>query len=203
MLQSNKSPGRTVGQSGPAAWPAKSTDFNPLGCYTWGRLEVFYLLRQQRVEDGELIRNALEHFWAQGTVLNCTQGQSFGHYLVTCGNTSSQLFILLCSSPFKIIWTITDRRRFLHILRVQPTRCNVSQFIYFCKTLFMFQTVFTSVIRSSKLHIQRQVCVRPLLLPAASLARLAAGSSIGLTRIWRCLCSFELLMMDGKPVWNM
>ena len=33
---------------------------------------------------------------------------------------------------------------------VQPTRCNVSQFIYFCKTLYMFQTVFPFIIRSSK-----------------------------------------------------
>jgi hypothetical protein len=39
----------------------------------------------------------------------------------------------------------------------------------------MFQTVFPSIIRSSKLHIQRQVFVRPILLPAASLVRLAAG----------------------------
>jgi len=57
-------------------------------------------------------------------------------------------------------------------------------------TLYMFQTVFPSII-SSKLHIQRQVFVRPILLPAASVARLAAGSSNG-------TCSFELLMMDGK-----
>jgi hypothetical protein len=35
------------------------------------------------------------------------------------------------------------------------------------------------------------------------LARLAVESSIGLTNTWRCLRSFELLMMDGKPVWNM
>ena len=34
----------------------------------------------------------------------------------------------------------------------------------------MFQTVFPSIIRSSKLHIQRQVFVRPKLLPAAGLA---------------------------------
>ena len=54
------------------------------------------------------------------------------------------------------------------------------KFIYFCKTLYMFQTVFPSIIRSSKLHIQRQAFVRPLLLPAATLARLAAGSSNGL-----------------------
>jgi len=47
----------------------------------------------------------------------------------------------------------------------------------------MFQTGFPSIIRSSKLHIQRQVLVRLLLVFAASLARLAAGSSNGLTRL--------------------
>ena len=41
-------------------------------------------------------------------------------------------------------------------------------FIYFCKTIYMFQTVFPSIIRSSKLHIERQAFVRLLLLPAAS-----------------------------------
>jgi len=30
------------------------------------------------------------------------------------------------------------------------------------------------------------------------LPRLAPGSSNGLTNTWRCMCSFELLMMDGK-----
>jgi len=64
----------------------------------------------------------------------------------------------------------------------QSTTNKMQRFtIYFCKTLFMFQTVFPPIIRSSKLHIQRQVFDRPILLPAASLARLAAGSSIGLT----------------------
>jgi len=29
------------------------------------------------------------------------------------------------------------------IRRVQPTKCKVSQFIYFCKTLYMFQTVLS------------------------------------------------------------
>jgi len=55
------------------------------------------------------------------------------------------------------------------ILRAQPTRYEFSKFIYFCKTLYMFQTVYPSIIRSSKLHIQRQALVRPILLPAASL----------------------------------
>jgi hypothetical protein len=55
------------------------------------------------------------------------------------------------------------------------------KFINFSQTLYMFQTVFRPIISSSKLHIQRQVFVRPLLLPAAGLARLAAGGSNGLT----------------------
>jgi len=68
-----------------------------------------------------------------------------------------------------------------YIRRVQPKRFKVSQFIYFCKTLYMFQTCFPSIIRSSKLHIQRQVADRPIPLPAGSPVRLAAGSTIGLT----------------------
>jgi len=42
-------------------------------------------------------------------------------------------------------------------------------FLYFFKTFYMFQTIFPSIIRSSKLHIQHQAFVRPLLLLAASL----------------------------------
>jgi len=53
------------------------------------------------------------------------------------------------------------------IRRVQPTRCNVSQFIYICKMLYMFQTGFT-------VHHQE-------LKTAASPGGLAAGSSNGLT----------------------
>jgi len=32
---------------------------------------------------------------------------------------------------------------------------------------------------------------------------LAAGSNNGLTNAWRSMCCFELLMIDGKTVWNM
>jgi len=80
------------------------------------------------------------------------------------------------------VWNL--KQTAISIRRVQATSCDVSQFIYFCKTLYTFQTGFPSIIRSSKLHIQRQVFVRPVLLPAASLARLAAGSSTGLTNTW-------------------
>jgi len=57
------------------------------------------------------------------------------------------------------------------ILRVQPTRCDISQFIYSCKTLYMFQTGFPSIIRSSKLHIQRQATVSYQLLAVLASSR--------------------------------
>jgi hypothetical protein len=40
------------------------------------------------------------------------------------------------------------------------------EFIYFCITLYMFRTVFPSIIRSSGLYIQQQVYVIQILLPA-------------------------------------
>jgi len=43
------------------------------------------------------------------------------------------------------------------------------KFIYFCKTLYTFHTVFPSIIGNTKLHMQRQAFVRLLLLSAASL----------------------------------
>ena len=39
--------------------------------------------------------------------------------------------------------------------------------IYFCKTLYIFETGSQSIIKSPKLHTQRQAFVRQLLLPAA------------------------------------
>jgi len=78
----------------------------------------------------------------------------------------------------------------------------------------MFRTAIPSIIRGSRLHIQQQAYVKHLLLPAASedemeLKRssisspLAAGSSRCLTYACCCMCSLELLMMDGKTVRNM
>ena len=43
----------------------------------------------------------------------------------------------------------------------------LSQIIYSRKTLYMFWTVFPSIIRSSRLHIQHQTYVKQLLLTAA------------------------------------
>jgi len=47
----------------------------------------------------------------------------------------------------------------------KPTRCtNVSNLFYFGMILYMFQTVFPSIIRSSRLYIQQQAFVKQILL---------------------------------------
>ena len=63
---------------------------------------------------------------------------------------------------------ITSNNIYPHSQTYNQEDATFLKFIYFCKTPYMFQTVFPSIIRSSKLHIQRQVFVRPLLLPADS-----------------------------------
>jgi len=59
------------------------------------------------------------------------------------------------------------------------------KFIYFRMALYMFRTVFPSVIRRSRLYIQQQAYVKQTLLSAC------------------CMYSLQLLMMDGKTVRNM
>ena len=77
--------------------------------------------------------------------------------------------IFFCDNNCAFVGLVKNDKETMCIRRVQPTRRKVSQFIYFCNTLYKFQTVFPSIVRSSKLNIQSQVFVRPLLLPAASL----------------------------------
>jgi len=48
----------------------------------------------------------------------------------------------------------------------QTRRTNVSNLFYFGMTLYMFRTVFPSIIRSSRLYIQQQAYVKQLLLTA-------------------------------------
>ena len=56
---------------------------------------------------------------------------------------------------YVVVVAVTAVCVFSVVRRVQQTKCDVSHFVYFCKMLYMFQTVFPSIIRSSKLHIQR------------------------------------------------
>ena len=55
---------------------------------------------------------------------------------------------------------------------VKPARCtNVLNLFYFGMTLYMFRTVFPSIIRSSRLYIQQQAFVKEILLSACSRVR--------------------------------
>jgi len=48
---------------------------------------------------------------------------------------------------------------------IKPTRCtNVSNVFYFGMTIYVFRTVFPSVIRRSRLYIQQQAFVKQILL---------------------------------------
>jgi hypothetical protein len=75
----------------------------------------------------------------------------------------------------------------IRLLHLQNTTNKMQLFsVYFVhKTLYMFWVVSPPIIRSTKLYIQRQAFVRPLLLPAAIAdemnisSTIAASSSIG------------------------
>jgi len=107
-----------------------------------------------------LVWHAVGRFFRMDGINNVTTTMCHKNISIIIANCPFCVFILANVLSFN-----TDNFR-----TVQPTRCDVSQFIYFCKTLFMFQTVFPSIIRSSNLHIQRQVFVGPILLPAANQA---------------------------------
>ena len=97
----------------------------------------------------------------------------------------------------------------LHVISIDPCIVIYSysttnkmhllcQIIYSCKTLYMFRTVFPSIIRSSKTAYTATVCVKQLLLSGM---RWNCTSSHPrqqqLFDTYRCcICSFELLMME-------
>jgi len=67
-------------------------------------------------------------------------------------------------------------RKMMMVSTVKPIRCTiVSNLFYFGMTLYMFRTVFPSIISSSRLYIQ-------------------------LSNRYCCMYSLELLIMGGKTV---
>ena len=77
----------------------------------------------------------------------------------------------LCSLKFRVVGlVIFDVHKAVHrniISTVKPTRCtNVSNLFYFGITLYMFRTVFPSIISSSRLYIQQQAFVEQIQLSA-------------------------------------
>jgi len=91
----------------------------------------------------------------------------------------------------------------MHLLDYLYSKTNkmhqCSKLFYFGMTLYMFRTVFPSIIRSSRQYIPQQAFVKQILLSACH----QADSSICLTNACCCMYCLELLMMDGKTVRNM
>ena len=73
-----------------------------------------------------------------------------------------RMWHVLYINCMKSIVKHSDVHRSIHhntFLQYNQPDAPISQIIYSCKTLYMFWTVFQSVIRSSKLHIRQQACV--------------------------------------------
>ena len=94
--------------------------------------------------------------------------------LVISYNCVSECVPLLSYCYIWRSWVCASKTYF----QMQPTRCNVTQFIYFCETLYMFQAVPLPIIRSSNCTYNFRYFVKPLLLPGT----VVAGSSKGLKK---------------------
>jgi len=92
-------------------------------------------------------------------------------YLCIVGLFVKLLFLFYCYDSFFTMHIVTlmtcfisDVHRPMHcsiICTVKPTRfTDVSNLFYFGMTVYMFRTVFPSIIRSSRLYIQQQAYVR-------------------------------------------
>ena len=97
-------------------------------------------------------------------------------YLSTCYTVNISVLILFMIMPYIIINTyvslmyeLKKMKRYLRVNLLGPgLRLMKKEFTGprshkgWESLLYMFQTIFPSIIRSSKLHIQRQVLVRPI-----------------------------------------
>ena len=110
-------------------------------------------------------------------------GQSSSYIMLSTVILSFHLYRVLPSGFFK--WHFSDHC-FVSIsvlFDIFPTRCNVTQFIYFWKTaLHVSGGISTHHQEHTELYLQYLVLVKPLLLPAA----IAAGKSNGLTSTRYC-----------------
>ena len=138
-------------------WEAERTLWKTDGIantYDQPALQTVFCATQRCLFSGFHMKNQKSRF--QNSVITTSNGQ--------------QYFILQNSLNYRRRADKFDVHRYVHrnIFSYNQQDAPVSQIIYSCKTLYMFRTVFPSIIRSSKLHIRQQACVKQLLLPAAS-----------------------------------
>jgi len=158
---------------------SKAVFLNMMKHYVWG----ISLLAEQLLSCQEWF------FFMESTCYfeNCRNGGLWWREVLelTCAERNAEnLSAWNCS--VSVLWFCPDQHRiwlrsFSVISVVKPTRCtSVSNLFYFGMTLYMFRTVFLSIVRSSRLYIQQY-----------------------LTNACCCTYGLELLMMDGKTVRNM
>ena len=96
--------------------------------------------------------------------------QQTGHYNCFCSLRMHGIHLILK-------WAVLDVDM---ISTVKPTRCTkFSNLFYFGIKLYIFQTVFPSIIRSSRPYIQQRVCVKQILLPACQQERDGTATRFG------------------------
>jgi len=89
------------------------------------------------------------------TVSSCCIPASYCHLSATL-QTISIIVVNLQDNRAVVRIFIALLRFLFDTLPLKPTRCtNVSNLVYFGMTLYMFRTVFPSIIRSSRLYIQQ------------------------------------------------
>ena len=113
--------------------------------------------------------------------------ESRGRTLLGC------LHLLLMKSHISGTGLVNDKflfdvHRAVHrsvIYIVKPTRCtNVSNLFYFGMTVYMFWTVFPSIIRSSWLYIQQQAYVKKILLSACHIWHMPVAVCTVMNSCW-------------------
>ena len=78
---------------------------------------------------------------------------------------------------------------------------------YFCKLLYMFRVDPPPIIRSTKLHLQHLVFVKPLLLPAAIVEELrrslnSSTVAIGSVMVWQVPDAVDILVCASDDGWK-
>jgi hypothetical protein len=96
------------------------------------------------------------------------------------------------------IWLSWDRASWYFSV-VKPIRCTI--FRVYWISLYMFRTVFPSIIRNLRLYTQHQVYV--IRERNSTSYPLASSQLTCMTYTWCCVYSLVFLMMDGETVRNM
>ena len=109
--------------------------------------------------------------------------------------SSTQIIYIAEESSTQNIY-IAEESSTQNISIVKPTRCTI--FRVYWISLYMFRSVFPSIIRSPRLYIQRQICISYRFVDCL----LASSQRTCMTYTWSCMYSLELLMMDGKTARN-